>query len=124
MLIDEELTEQIIGAAIEVHRILGPGLLERVYLRCFCRELTLRGIPCRHEVELPVSYKGEDVDCDFRIDVLVCEKIVVEIKSVEMLHPVHEAQLLTYIRLSGNRVGLLFNFGEVLLKNGMVRRVV
>jgi GxxExxY protein len=124
MLVDEALTEQIIGAAIEVHRQTGPGLLELSYQVCFCRELELRGIPFRAQVELPITYKGVRLECGYRIDVVVAEKIVVELKAVEKLLPVHEAQLITYLRLSGYRVGFLINFNVPVLKDGIVRRVL
>jgi GxxExxY protein len=124
MLVDEGLTEQIIGAAIEVHRLMGPGLLESSYQLCFCRELDLRGIPFRSQVELPVVYEGVRLDAGYRIDVVVAEKVVVELKSVEKILPVHEAQLLTYLRLGGYNVGFLINFNVPLLKDGIVRRVL
>jgi GxxExxY protein len=114
----------VIAAAIEVHRALGPGLLESAYMRCLEHELTLRGIPFRREVSLPVVFKGVQLDCGYRMDFVVDEKIVVEIKAVEALAPIHEAQLLTYLRLSGMRVGLLINFNSAVLKNGIVRRVL
>jgi len=101
MLVDEALSEQIIGAAIEVHRQTGPGLLESSYQVCFCRELELRGIPFRAQVDLPIVYKGVRLECGYRIDVIVADRIVVELKAVEKLLPVHEAQLITYLRLSG-----------------------
>ena len=119
-----ELSEIVIGAAIEVHKRLGPGLLESAYLACLCRELTLRGVPFEAEVELPVTYKGELVDCGYRIDILVDNRLVVELKSVESLEPIHEAQLLTYLRLGGWNVGLLINFNVTVLKNGIKRRVL
>ena len=124
MLADEALTEQIIGVAIEVHKQTGPGLLESSYQVCFCRELDLRGIPYCAQVELPIIYKGVRLDAGYRIDVVVADKVVVELKSVEKLLPVHEAQLLTYLRLSGYRIGFLINFNVPLLKDGIVRRVL
>ena len=124
MLVDEALTEQIIGAAIEVHRQIGPGLLESSYQVCFCRELELRRIPFRRQVELPVVYKGVRLDAGYRIDVVVADRVIVELKSVEKILPVHEAQLLTYLRLSGLRVGFLINFNVPVLKDGIVRRVL
>lgn len=124
MLVDEELTRQIIGAAMEVHRSTGPGLLESSYQACFCRELELHGIPFRCHVELPVLYKGVRLECGYRIDVIVAEKVVVELKSVEKILPVHEAQLLTYLRLSGYRIGFIINFNVPVLKDGIVRRVI
>jgi GxxExxY protein len=124
MLIEEQLTEAIIAAAIEVHREMGPGLLESSYRICLCRELTLRGIEFRHEVKLPVTYKGATLDAGYRIDLLVADTVIVEIKAVEKVLPVHEAQLLTYMKLSGKRVGLLINFNVPLLKQGLTRRVL
>lgn len=124
MLVDEDLTEQIIGAAIEVHRELGPGLLETAYEQCLCHELTLRGISFRCQVELPVLYKGLKLDCGYRLDLMVADRIVVELKSVERILPVHESQLLTYLRLTGKKVGLLINFNVPVLRSGIVRRVL
>jgi GxxExxY protein len=118
------LTQEIIGAAIEVHRVLGPGLLESAYRRCLCHELRLRGLEFQIELALPVLYKGELLDCGYRLDLLVAQTVVIELKSVEKVLPVHEAQLLTYLRLSGKRVGLLINFNVPLLKDGIVRRVL
>jgi GxxExxY protein len=119
-----KLTEAIIGAAIEVHRVLGPGLLESAYCQCLRRELTLRGVDFLGEHALPLEYKGIKLDCGYRIDFLVAGQVVVEIKSVERLDPIHEAQLLTYLRLGGWRVGLLINFNVPVLKNGIKRRVL
>ena len=123
-LLEEKLTEAIIGAAIEVHRELGPGLLENAYAACLCRELQLRGLPFEHEKPMPVEYKGLHIDCGYRIDILVDGRVVVELKAVKKLVPVHEAQLLTYLKLSGVRVGLLINFNVPVLKEGIVRRVL
>ena len=123
MLAMNELTEQIIGAAIEVHRHLGPGLLESAYETCLCRELTLRGIPFRRQVPLPVAYKGEELDCGYRIDILVDERVVVEVKSVKALDAIHEAQCLTYLKLGGWAVGLLINFNVDVLRLGLKRLV-
>jgi GxxExxY protein len=119
-----ELTYETIGAAIEVHRTLGPGLLESSYRECLCRELTLRDISFRRECGLPLQYKGIRLDCGYRIDVLVADLVVVEIKAVEKLAPIHDAQLLTYLRLGGWKVGLLINFNVVVLKDGIHRRVL
>ena len=119
-----ELTQRIIGAAIEVHRELGPGLLESAYRRCMCRELDLQGIPFKTEMPLPVVYKGVALDCGYRLDLLVAELVVVEIKAVEKLDKIHEAQLLTYLRLGGWKVGLLINFNVPALKDGIRRRVL
>jgi GxxExxY protein len=124
MLIEEKLTEAIIAAAIEVHREMGPGLLESGYRACLCRELSVRGIPFQCEVKLPLTYKGVQLDVGYRIDILVNDAVIVEIKAIEKLLPVHHAQLLTYMKLSGKRVGLLINFNVELLKYGLVRRVI
>jgi len=118
------LTEQIIGAAIEVHRELGPGLLESTYELCLMHELAQRGISAQRQIEVPVRYKGILIDCGYRLDVLVEGRVIVEVKCVEALAPIHEAQLLTYLKLSGVRVGLLTNFNERVLINGVRRRVV
>jgi GxxExxY protein len=117
------VSQAVIGSAIEAHRALGPGLLESAYQRCLKRELCLRSIPYRSEVELPVSYKGERLDCGYRLDLVVAECLVVEVKSVERLLPVHEAQLLTYLRLAALPIGLLINFNARALRMG-VRRLM
>ncbi|MCP4249715.1 MAG: GxxExxY protein [bacterium] len=124
MLIEGELTEQIIGAAIEVHRVLGPGLLESAYEQCLRHELGLRKLAFKCQVQLPVEYKGVRVDCGYRMDLVVEDKVVLELKCVEKTLPVHEAQLFTYLRLSGKRVGLLINFNVPVLRQGIVRRVL
>ena len=124
MLIYEELSGQIRGAAIEVHRELGPGLLESAYEECLCFELRSRGIAYDRQLELPVKYKGLQLDCGYRIDVLVEKKIVLELKSVESLLAIHEAQLMTYLKLSGCKLGMLMNFKVVLMKDGMKRIVL
>ena len=121
---NEEITEKIIGAAIEVHRHLGPGLLESAYEECLCQELTLRKVAFKKQVALPVEYKGLRLDCGYRMDLVVEQKVVVEIKSVEALLPIHDAQILTYLKLSGFHVGLLMNFNVPLLKKGIKRFVV
>jgi GxxExxY protein len=118
----DERTEKIIGAAIEVHRSLGPGLLESAYQECLSRELSLRQIPFVRQLILPVEYKGVRLDCSYRIDLLVDSAVVVEIKAVAAVEPVHLAQLLTYMRLGGWRIGLLMNFNIPALRNG-IRRV-
>lgn len=122
-MLHEELTESILGAAIEVHRALGPGLLETVYEACFCHELALRRLAFRRQVQLPVVYKGIRLDCGFRIDVVVEETVVVELKAERQLMPVHDAQILTYLKLSGIKVGLLLNFNVPVLKDGLRRFV-
>lgn len=118
------LTGEIIGAAIEVHRHLGPGLLETAYKKCLMRELVLRGIPFRHEWPLPLEYKGIRLESGYRMDLLVADAVVVEAKSVESLANIHDAQLLTYLRLGGWTVGLLINFNVDVLKNGIRRKVL
>jgi GxxExxY protein len=118
-----EITEGIIKAAIDVHRALGPGLLESAYEGCLCYELRLQNIPFQRQVELPVVYKGFQLDCGYRLDLLVAETVVVEIKSIEALLPIHEAQLLTYLKLGDWNVGLLINFNVPLLKHGIKRLV-
>ena len=118
------ITEKIIGCAIEVHRAIGPGLLESAYKICLMQELTLRGIRFQSEVMLPVRYKGIELDCGYRIDLLIEDKIILELKAVDALTKVHEAQLLTYLKLSGKRVGLLINFNSPVLRNSIVRRIV
>jgi GxxExxY protein len=124
MLAHAHITDAIIGAAIEVHRHLGPGLLESAYEHCLRYELAERGISFSSQVELPVVYKGVALDCGYKMDLLVGDEVVVELKSVELLLPVHEAQLLTYLRLRGKRVGLIINFNVAKLKDGIVRRVL
>jgi GxxExxY protein len=119
-----EMTEQIIGAAIEVHRALGPGLLESAYHACLCHELRLRGVVFEDQLDLPVVYKGLRLDCGYRIDVLVAKTIVVELKAVDKLHPIHEAQLITYLKLGGWTVGLIINFNVPVLKDGIKRKVL
>ena len=118
-----EITQTVIGAAIEVHRVLGPGLLESAYEECLCRELVLRKVPYERQRQLPVDYKGTKVDCGYRLDLLVSEQVVVEIKAVESLLPIHQAQPLTYLKLGGWKVGLLMNFNVPVLKQG-IKRVV
>ena len=118
-----EVTEQIIGAAIEVHRALGPGLLESVYESCLCHELELRGLAVARQVLLPVRYKSVQVDCGYRMDLVVEDLVIVEVKAVEDVLPIHEAQLLTYLRLTDRRAGLLINFNVPTLKQS-VRRLV
>jgi len=119
-----QITREIIGAAIEVHRQLGPGLLESSYRECLCRELLLRGIPFEREKPLPLEYKGIHLGCGYRIDLLVDGVVVVEIKAVEALAPIHDAQLLTYLRIGGWRLGLLINFNVAVLKSGIRRRIL
>jgi GxxExxY protein len=123
-LLCEALTESIIGAAIEVHRQLGPGLLESVYEECMCQEFRLRDIPFLAQVELPVIYKGLETGGKYRIDLIVANEVVVELKAVERLLSIHEAQLLTYLKLTGKRVGLVINFNVPILHRGILRRIL
>ena len=118
-----QLTEEIIGAAIEVHRQTGPGLMESVYEECLCYELSQLGLAFQREVHLPLSYKGIKLDCGFKMDLLVEDLVVLELKTVDQLLPVHSAQLLTYLKLSGKKVGLLINFNESVLTKGLKRLV-
>lgn len=119
-----ELTRRVIGAAISVHRALGPGLLESAYEACLARELEIGGIPFARQVPLPLTYRGERVDAGYRLDLLIQDSVVVEVKAVDSLQPIHTAQLLTYLRLSGLQVGLLMNFNVERLIDGVVRKVV
>jgi GxxExxY protein len=119
-----ELTEAIIGAAMEVHRALGPGLLESTYEMCLCQELSLRGIPFQRQVPIPVEYKGVKLDCGYRADIVIEGTILLEIKAIDSLLPIHDAQLLTYLRLGGWQIGLLINFNVELLKHGLRRKVL
>lgn len=123
-MLEEEITGIIIASAIEVHRHLGPGLLESAYAHCLAFELRSRGLDVKTEVPLLVVYKGVTLECGYRLDVLVNNKIIVEIKSVDQLAPIHEAQLISYLKLSGKRVGLIVNFNVQLLKDGIMRRVL
>jgi GxxExxY protein len=123
-LVEEDLTGEIIGAAMSVHRELGPGLLESAYQVSMNRELTLRRIPFQSQVDIPVEYKGVRLDCGYRIDLLVDKRVVVELKSIERFQSVHEAQLITYLKLSGVHVGLLINFNVPALRQGIVRRIL
>jgi GxxExxY protein len=117
------ITQIIIGSAIEVHRELGPGLMETVYEVCLLKLLRDAGLKVQRQVSLPVHFKGEELDKQFIIDVLVENEIILELKSVEVLLPVHEAQLVTYLKLADKRLGLLINFNVVLLKEGIRRRI-
>lgn len=118
-----EISKSVIGAAIEVHRALGPGLLEAVYATCLAREFQLHGLGFEREVAVPVSYKGIRLYTAYRVDFLVERRVIVELKTVDRLHPVHLSQLLTYLRLTETRLGLLINFNVTVLRDG-VRRVV
>jgi len=121
---DNDITHEIIGAAIEVHKRLGPGLLESAYEECFAHELHLRNLRVDRQVGVPIVYKETKLDCGYRIDLLVEGRIVVELKSVESLAPIHEAIILTYLRLSGHKIGLLINFNVAILKDGVRRFIV
>ncbi len=120
----EKLTESIISAAIEVHKSLGPGLLESAYEQCLCHELYLRGIKFQRQRPLPLEYKGIKLDCSYRLDILVEGQIVIELKTIEKILPVHQAQLLTYLKLLPAKVGLILNFREARLKDGICRMVL
>jgi GxxExxY protein len=120
---NHQLTHEIIGAAIEVHRLLGPGLLESAYEECLCRELTLRNLGVQRQTPVPVVYKEVKLECGYRLDLVVEKRVVLELKSIEAFSPVHEAVMLTYLRLSGFRIGLLINFNVTILKDG-IRRFV
>lgn len=118
------ISEKIIGAAIAVHKELGPGLLETVYEVCLLKEMEQRGIEVSRQVDLPLYYKGQETGKNFRIDILVENEVIVELKSVEEISPLHEAQLLTYLKLTQKKLGLLINFNVPFLKHGIVRRVL
>ena len=124
-LLYEALTEKVIGAAIEVHRALGPGLLESAYEECLCHELHLRNIPFQRQISLPVRYKNVSLECGYRIDLIVEDALILELKCIEHILPVHEAQLLTYLRLANKKVGLILNFHVAqLVRGGIVRKVL
>ena len=118
-----QLTEEIIGAAIEVHRTLGPGLLESAYETCLSFELAERGLDVERQKPTPVVYKGTRLDAGYRLDLLVEDQVIVEVKAIDQLAPVHQAQLLSYLKLSGCKVGLLINFNVQVLKNGIKRLI-
>ena len=120
---ENQLTEKIIGCAIEVHKALGPGLLESAYEECFCYELSRNAISFSRQVPLPVVYKGINLDCGYKIDVLVNDLVIIELKTVEKLLSIHDAQLLTYLKLYRSPLGLLMNFNVPVLKNGVKRFV-
>jgi len=116
-----ELSRRVIGAAIEVHRSLGPGLLESAYEKCLCRELSLQEVPFEKQQELPVEYKGEKLDCGYRLDILVDGRLIVELKAVDTVTNLHKAQLMTYLKLLDCELGLLINFNVPKLMNGVSR---
>jgi len=118
-----KLSSKIIGAAIEVHKALGPGLLESAYEECLCQELTLRGYKFERQKPLPLNYKGKKLDCGYRLDIVVEEAIILELKSCEKIEPIHRAQLLTYLKLSNLNLGLLLNFNVPIMRDGIVRIV-
>ncbi|MFZ0932351.1 MAG: GxxExxY protein [Syntrophobacteraceae bacterium] len=124
MMAINDLTKEVIGAAIEVHRAFGPGLLESAYETCLCHELGLRGIQFERQKPLPLIFKGATLDWGYRLDLLVSNSVVVEIKAVEAFLPIHEAQLLTYLKLGGWNLGLLINFNVRVLKDGIKRIVL
>jgi GxxExxY protein len=120
---DAQLTHEIIGAAMDVHRVLGPGLLESAYEECLVRELSLRSITFERQKPLPLVYKDVKLECGYRVDLLIDGRVVVELKAVDALAPIHDAIVLTYLRLSGCKIGLLINFNVPVLKDG-IRRLV
>jgi len=120
----DSLSGKVIQLAIEVHRVLGPGLLESAYEECLCHELKEAGIPFGRQVPLPVSYKSVQLDCGYVLDIVVDGQLILELKAIEKLAPIHEAQILTYLRLSGIKTGLLMNFCSPLLKDGLKRIVL
>jgi GxxExxY protein len=120
----DPLSERVIGLGIAVHRALGPGLLESAYEECLCLELALAGLGVARQVPLPIVYRSIRLDCGYRLDVVVEDKLILEIKSVERLLPIHDAQVLTYLRLSGRKTALLMNFNSVTLRDGLRRFVL
>ena len=124
MKVEDRLSREIIGAAIEVHKQLGPGLLESAYEHCLAHELSLRKIPFERQKPMPVIYKGVKLDCGYRLDLLVNNLVVVDLKAVDKIHPVHEAQMHTYLKLAQCKLGLLLNFNVLLLKRGIKRIVL
>jgi GxxExxY protein len=119
-----ELTEKVIGCAIEVHKSLGPGLLEAAYEQCLAKELNLKGIKFETQAPLPIKYKGMELECGYRVDFLIEKVLIIELKSLEKILDIHKAQILTYMKLSSIKVGLLINFNVKLLKNGIQRFVL
>jgi GxxExxY protein len=120
----EELTEKILGAAIEVHKALGPGLLESAYEECLCHEFNLRGLRFERQIKVPVVYKGINLDCGYQLDLMVENTVILELKSVERVTSIHEAQLLTYLKLMNKPVGFIINFNVPVLRAGIVRKVL
>jgi GxxExxY protein len=119
-----DLTGEVIGAAIEVHRILGPGLLESIYEECLCIEFDKRKIPYQRQKEIPIEYKGTKLDSAHRLDIIVANNLIVELKACDSIQPIHEAQVLTYLKMTGIKVGLLINFNVPLLKKGIKRFIL
>jgi len=119
-----DLTGEVIGAAIEVHRILGPGLLESIYEECLCIEFDKRKIPYQRQKEIPIEYKGTKLDSAHRVDIIMANDLIVELKACDSIQPIHEAQVLTYLKLTGIKVGLLINFNVPLLKEGIKRFIL
>ena len=117
------LSNQVIGAAIEVHKTIGPGLLESAYEKCLCRELYLRNISFESQKPLPIEYKGQKLDCGYRLDIVIENAIILELKSCEKIEPIHKAQLLTYLKLTGLSLGLICNFNMTTMREGIVRLV-
>jgi GxxExxY protein len=120
----DQLTQKVIGCAIEVHKTLGPGLLESIYEICLSMELTKANLPHTRQQKLPITYKGQVLGLDFKADIIVADTLILEVKSVQQLLPVHEAQLLTYLKISDLHLGLLLKFNEAVLKNGIRRRAL
>ena len=120
---EDKLSNEVLGAAIEVHSHLGPGLLESAYEECLCRELYIRGLTFERQKPLAVSYKGVKLDCGYRLDIVVGGLVILELKAVDKIEPIHEAQLLTYLRLTALKLGILINFNVPLLKDG-IKRIV
>jgi len=120
----EELTEKILGAAIEVHKSLGPGLLESAYEECLCHELNLRGLHFERQITVPVTYKSVNLDCGYKLDLLIEDTVILELKCVDRIASIHEAQLLTYMKLLHKPVGFIINFNVAVLRAGIVRKVL
>ena len=118
-----QLSSKIIGAAIEVHKTLGPGLLESAYEECLCHELSIQGLLFEKQKPLSLDYKGKKLDCGYRLDIVVEKEVIIELKSCEKIEPIHKAQLLTYLKLSGLNLGLILNFNVPLMRDGIVRIV-
>ena len=120
---EDKISNQIIGAAIEVHRALGPGLLESAYEECLCREFSLRNITFERQVSMPVVYKGVNLDCGYRLDIVVAGLVIIELKAIKRFEPIHDAQLLTYLKLTKLKLGILLNFNVPIMKHG-IKRIV